>query len=49
MKRLVTIGRIKTLDDATKAIDALAAAVNQLADENERLKAQVNALQPVST
>lgn len=48
MKRIVEIGRIKDLNDAVKAIDALARAVNDLAAENEKLKTQINALQPAT-
>lgn len=49
MRRVVTVGRIKDLNDAVKAIDQLVAAVNQLADENEKLKARLDATEPAST
>lgn len=49
MIKKVTIGRVKDLADATRYLDQLAQTVNALADENEKLKAQINVLQPTST
>lgn len=48
MIKKITIGRIKDLNDALKYIEQLALAINSLADENEKLKARVVALEPLS-